>query len=108
MNDVLEDYKKYPDLTEAYEVVKTVEVVYKRHIYRIDVLKCYSNPPIHYQTQCWKREWVVLQQGDRSSGKFDNEPANMWVLVDFNLPWVHNNDPEIALHQSLSFLTGLE
>ena len=108
MTDVLENYKKYPGLTEAYEVVKMVEVVHERRIYTINVLKSYSNSSVHYQTECWQHESVVLQQSDRSSGKFDNEPANMLVLVRSSLPWVHADDPEIALHQSLNFLTGVE
>ena len=108
MNNVLEDYKKYAGLTEAYEVVKTVEVVHNRRIYRIDVIKCYSTPPVHYEVRYWKREWVVLQQGDMTNGKFDNKPENMWVLVQSSLPWVHSDDPEGALHQALNFLTGVE
>ena len=56
MNDVLQNYKDYPGLTEAYEVVKTVEVVHNHEIYRIDVLKCYSNPSVPYKALCWK--WV--------------------------------------------------
>jgi hypothetical protein len=106
MDNALENYKKYPDLTEAYEVVKTVEVVHRRKIYRIEVLKCFSNPPVHYETECWKREWVVLQQGDMTEGKFDNKPENMWVLVQSSLPEVHSDDPERALQQALNFLTG--
>jgi hypothetical protein len=107
MNSVLENYKKYPGLTEAYEVVKTVEVVHKRKIYRINVLKCYSNPPVHYQAECWKQEWVVLQQGDMTNGKFDNRPENMWVLVRSSLADVYSDKPEGALRQALNFLTGV-
>jgi hypothetical protein len=107
MSSVLENYKKYPGLTEAYEVVKTVEVVHERQIYRINVLKCYSNPPLHYQAEYWKQEWVVLQQGDMTGGKFDHEPERMHLWVRADLPWVHTDDPEIALHQALSFLTGV-
>jgi len=108
VNYVLENYKMYPGLTEAYEVVKTVKVVHNRQIYRINVLKCYSNPPVHYEAESWKQEWVVLQQGDMTNGKFDKKPENMWVLVWSSLPWVHMDDPEIALHQALNFLTGVE
>ena len=36
MTDVLEDYKRFDAFNEAYEVVKTVELVgYDRNIYRI-------------------------------------------------------------------------
>ena len=108
MNDVLENYKEYPSLTEAYEVVKAVEVVHNREIYRIDILKCYSNPPVHYQAECWKYEHVVLQQSDMTGGKFDNKPEKMVVLVKSSLPSVYMDNPEIALHQALNFLTGVE
>ncbi len=108
MNNVLEDYKKYPGLTEVYEVVRTAEVVHNRQIYRIEVLKCYSNPPVFYQTECWKWENVILQQSDMTGDKFDREPERMWVLRKRDLPWVHQYDPETALHQALNFLTGVE
>lgn len=108
MNNVLENYKKYPGLTEAYEVVKTAEVVHNRQIYRIEVLKCYTKPPIHYQTECWKYESVVLQQSDKTGDKYDREAERMWVLVKSSLPWVHQYDPETALHQALNFLSGVE
>lgn len=108
MDNVLENYKKYPGLTEAYEVVKTAEVVHNRQIYRIEVLKCYSNPPVFYQVACWKYESVVLQQSDMTGGKFDREPEGMTILVKRSLPWVHQYDAEIALHQALNFLTGVE
>ena len=108
MNDVLQNYKDYPGLTEAYEVVKTVEVVHNREIYRIDVLKCYSNPPVHYQARCWKWEHVVLQQSDMADGKFDNKPERKIVMTGSSLPSVTMDDPNRALHQALNFLTGVE
>ena len=109
MNNILESYQKYPGLTEAYEVVRTAEVVHNSQVWRLEVLKCYSNPPIFYKVRYSRYETVVLQQSDMSSGKYDNEPESMLVLVEqFGMPWVHQYEPEIALHQALNFLTGAE
>ena len=108
MSSVLEDYKKYPGITEAYEVEKTLEVVHQHNIYRIEAVKCYSNPPVHYEIRCWKQEWVVLQQGDTENGKYVRKPERMDIWVQHSLPWVHQHELNLALHQALNFLTGRE
>ena len=105
MNNVLENYKKYPGLTEVYEVVKTAEVVHNRRIFRIEVLKCYSNPPGFDEVRCWKYESVILQQSDMTGGKFDREPEDVRVLIKTSLPDVHAGTPESALREALHFLT---
>jgi hypothetical protein len=105
MDNVLENYKEYPDLTEAYEVVKTVDIVYRRKMYRIEVVKCYSNSPVNYEVGYWKRESVVLQQADRTGGKFDHLPEDQRIFVRADLPDVHSDNSENALRQALGFLT---
>ncbi len=81
MSDALENYKKYPNLTEAYEVVQTVEVVVNKRIYQIEVLKCYSNPPIHYEISYWELEHVYLQPSyPRSDGPQGPDASNDTVV----------------------------
>jgi len=109
VNNTLENYKNYPELTEAYEVVKTVEVVHNRKIYRIDVLKCYSNPSTPYTVNCWKYESVVMQPSGTNSEGQANKPQEMRVLVRSSLPAVNNTqDVESTLNRALRFLTNLE
>lgn len=36
--------------------------------------------------------------------KFDRKPEEMAVWIHYDLPWVAQNDPDIALSQALEFL----
>ena len=93
MNSILEKYKEYPNITEAYEIVKTVEVVHNRQIYRVEVLDCYTSLPIYYSINCWK---------------YNKEPNEMDIFVQYKLPEINQQGPDLALHQALNFLSGAE
>ena len=108
MENVLEDYKKYTGFNEVYEVVKTAELVgYDRNMYRIEVLKCFSNPNVPYliRSLIW-RHITVQPTYPKTSGKFDRQPEDMGVWVDVELPWVVAQTADGALAQALSFLAG--
>ena len=110
MNNVLEDYKKrYPGLTEVYEVVQTVEVVVDDRVCQIEILKCCSNSSIHYTVRRWDLEHAYIQPSyPRHVGakglEFEKEPEDMIIRVRRKLPKVHMPNPELALHEALNFL----
>lgn len=114
MSSCLENYKKYPNLTEAYEVVQTVRVVARRRRYQIQVLKCYSSSPVHYTVRYWDIDCAYLQPSYPRSGApgkevFERHPEDREILMRNQfLPDVYQSDPEVALHQALNFLTGRE
>ena len=113
MSKVLEDYKQFPGLTEVYETVQEVKVAIHRKIYEIEVLKCYMNPPVHYQIECWEHEHVSLQPSHpRSEGpqgpELREKLGDVTVMVRKHLPWISEPTPEKALQQALSLLTGGE
>ncbi len=85
MLNPLEDWKQF-NLSEAYEVVKTAEVVMDERTYRIEVLKSYSNPNVPFSTRAW-----VLDRGEGT-----------WV--QYYLPWTARPDADGALVQALGFL----
>ena len=106
MSNALENYKKYPNLTEVYEVVQTVQIVFNRRTYRIDVVKYYSNPPIHYEVLYWELVDVNAQPSYPSSGgKFERRPENMRMLVPASFSSVTNvSTAEDALRQALHWI----
>jgi len=106
METVLEDYKKFNSYNEAYEVVKTAEVVgYDRNMYRVEVLKSFSNPNVPFSVRYLIQEHVMVQPTYPMTGdKFERKPEDMTVFVDIAGPWVAAQTAEDALSQALSFL----
>ena len=58
----LEDYRKFPGITEAWELVKTGVVVIREQLYRLELWHSYSNLDIPYyvsvyiqQDGVWKK-----------------------------------------------------
>ena len=76
---------------EVYEVVLTAMIVRNTNkVYRIEVLKGYSNPNIQFTTRTYLQEEI-------SDGK------KVWVL-DISAPWTARNTAEGALAQAIGFL----
>ena len=106
MESVLEDYKRYDAYNEVYEVVKTVEVVgYDRNFYRIEVLKCYSNPNVPFLVNYLTRDEATVQPTyPKTRGKFDRQPESVEVWHLSREPWVVAQTAEDALRQGLNWL----
>ena len=105
MTNILEKYKDSGIFSEVYEVVRTVIIVMDDETYRIEVQKCYSNPKVPYTARYWVQENVTVQPTYPQTGdKFDRKPEEMAVWIHYDLPWVAQNDPDIALSQALEFL----
>ena len=114
MSKVLESSKEKYGVTEAYEVVQTVDVHWegKRPANRIEVLKCYVPSPGRYTVRYWDFEHVRLQPSyPRTNGpkgpEFERDPEDMLILV--RNPWrpsVYEETAERALAHALSFLSG--
>ncbi len=106
MESILEDYKRYNAFNEAYEVVKTVEVVgYNKKIYRIEVLKCFSNPHVPFLVNYLIEDYVTVQPTyPQTEGKFERQPESINVWRQTREPWVVAQTAEGALAEALSFL----
>ena len=106
MGSVLEDYKRYNAFNEVYEVVKTVEVVgYDRNIYRVEVLKCYSNTSVPFLVNYLTRDEAIVQPTyPQTGGKFDRQPESVEVWHLSREPWVVGQTAEDALKQALHWL----
>ena len=73
MNSDKDALEYFPELTEAYEVVRTVEVVVARRTYRVEVLKS-RKPEETYVARYWRLE--NLQQ---DVGALVQDTLRPWV-----------------------------
>jgi len=108
MNAVLESSgKRFKNLTEIYEVVKTVEVVRDgKTRYRLEVIKCYKGcTSVQYDVLCWLYEYIYVQPSyPRSGDKFEKGQKDEETLVMGHMPELHSPTAELALQQALRFL----
>lgn len=89
MNEILENCgKKFQNLTEVYEVVKTAEVVKDgKTRYRIEVIKGYKGSLEGcYDVLCWK---------------YDEARR----LISFHIPWLHEETSSVALQRAIKYLS---
>ena len=103
MEKILADYKKFKAYNEAYEVVKTIEVVgYDRQFYRIEVLKCYSNSNTPYVVRYLTQDdYTVQPTYPYISGKFTREPESVGIWKHIDLPDEHAQNAEDALRHAV-------
>jgi len=112
MTDVLESARKYKNITERYEVVRTVEIVRDgRDRFRIDVIKKSKegNMPEHYDVECWYHSDVYVQPSyprseEAGVKKFDTRATDVRVLIRYDIPWLSENTPEGALRRAINYL----
>jgi hypothetical protein len=100
MSDPLSRWKEY-GLSEAYEIVRTVEVVMDDHRYRIEVVKSHWNSNMPFTTREYVAEDVMMTRESPEGAK--PEPMQVWVDCG-EAPWTAGNDPDAALAQALGFL----
>jgi hypothetical protein len=79
MADPLEMFDTY-GLDAVYDVVRKVEVIVHHELYRIDVLRCYSNSRTPYTIRCRVQKDIVV----RFSGEATNQVRCAWI--DYGLP----------------------
>lgn len=95
--DPLPRYKDF-QLSEAYDVVRTVEVVKDGERYRLDVLMSMSSPNT-YDVQCYR--WTIQQQTVETT----DTVSGVWLLLrDF--PSSLERNEELALQTALSVVPG--
>lgn len=104
MENVLEKYKSFKAYNEAYEIVKTVEVVgYDREFYRIEVLKCFSNSKTPYIVDYYVKGYSDLALKDHKGNRIEDVlTTETWRRID--RPWVVGQTADDALKQALIFL----
>lgn len=109
MTDPLDDPAKYTNVSEIYEVVRTVRVWVKHRHLQVEVLKCYRPSATRYEVRYWDIDKVHLQRVYSKSGERGGEAAERRILMDNpDLPWVGIDDPDLALNEALVFLNDLQ
>ena len=105
MTDVLGDYTRFDAFNEAYEVVKTVELVgYDRNIYRIEVLKSYLNPKCPFKVDYYAKGFGDSMFKYPNGEEIIDTMKDAWVRLS-DMPWVCGETAESALHEALVFLS---
>ena len=87
-------------LTEAYEVLRTVEVIMGERNYRIEVLRGYWNPATPFTARCYVREDVTVQPTyPQTAGGFARTPRSSQLWLGYDLPWTARDSADGALAQ---------
>jgi hypothetical protein len=61
----LEDFRNFPGVNEAWELVKTGVIVIRQELYRLELWHSYSNPDIpYYVSVCVQQEGVWKKMPD--------------------------------------------
>jgi hypothetical protein len=92
---------------EFYVVEKSVEVVVKisgePQTIRIEALQSPSQEK--YCTRAYIQYYATVQPTYPQTGdKFDSEPKDISVFVDYDLPWTDRETADEAINQALGFL----
>lgn len=92
---------------EFYVIEKSIEVVVQiagePQTIRIEVLQ--SLPQVKYCTRAFIQEHVTIQHTYPQTGeKFDREPEDVRIWIDYDLPWTNRESADAALIQALGFL----
>lgn len=100
----LKNYEKH-GFTEAYEVVKTVDLATEDHRYRIQVLESASKEESRFSVRYFREEHIELQPTYPSENMVPvSKPRTMRVWADFDAAWVVEETAERALGQAISWL----
>jgi hypothetical protein len=84
--DPLEEYKNF-GISEAYDVVRTVELVKGGRAYRLEVQRACGHSPMHYEVRGWQEKEI--------------NGESIWARV-LSLPSMYGPSPEMALGRALS------
>jgi hypothetical protein len=61
----LEDFRNFPGVNEAWELVKTGVIVIRQELYRLELWHSYSNPDIpYYVSVCVQQDGVWKKMPD--------------------------------------------
>jgi hypothetical protein len=82
----LEDFRNFPGITEAWELVKTGVVVIREQMYRLELWHSYSNADIPYYVS------VYMQQ----DGVWKRMPDPIFPI---------GLDPEQTMREAMAFLS---
>ena len=107
----IEEYEQFGAYNEAYEVVQTVQVVgHDQQVYRIEVLRCYSNKNTPYVARAYVEKNVSVKPdyknglpSEDATSKYSPEYVPSWVKYE-QLPWTSRSTAESALDQALGVL----
>ena len=104
--------KTYSNITEAYEVVKTVEIVKDADFdqrYRLEVIK-YCKIYDYYDVFCWRYLSIHAQSSFlRTEGgknkEFQLKPEDIRILVQVKIPDIIAPTDDIALTRAIHYLS---
>ncbi|MGB5874480.1 MAG: hypothetical protein WBH56_12225 [Bacteroidota bacterium] len=92
---------------EFYIVEKTIEVVVnikgESETIRIDAMK--NEKTGKYCTRAYRDEQLTVQPTyPKTEGKYDRNPEDCRIWVDYDLPWTDRNTANEALRQAIDLL----
>lgn len=95
--------KEFP---EAYEIVRTVDLVHSRKTYRVEVVRIRSKSTHKYTVQYWKNTEINAKPAlpeDKLPGEASRR-IEVWRRTDF--PDVHEDDPDTALDEAMRWIAN--
>jgi hypothetical protein len=60
--NALQDFRNFPGITEAWELVQTGIIVIREQLYRLELWRSYSNPDIAYYVSVYVQEKGVWKR----------------------------------------------
>lgn len=97
------DSAKFDEVSEFYEVEKTIVVVIDGETIRIEAMKRIDCDPPRYETRGYIEREVMLTPVYGADGKAgDGVPTEMSVWVAHHLPWTDGKSADDALTQALA------
>ena len=105
MSISIENFRNYKTFTEAYELVKTVELVMDVKEYRIEILKSYSDNAMPYFSKTYVYEAFKVES-NYPIDPFQN--IGIWKEISHLLPYIQNVNIDLTLVNSLEALVELK
>ena len=75
-SDALKDYRMFPAITEAWDLVRTGLVVINEQLYRLELWHSFSNPDVPYYVAIYIQEqgiWKRISDPPFASGRNGDE-----------------------------------
>jgi hypothetical protein len=109
-SNLKEIVEKYKNITGAHEIVKTVEVVKNRQLYRIEVIKSQTNNDESFEVRCWQYLNINVQPSypkEIKYGKdlYESPRKDIMTQVSLNVPSLFARSSEMALRMAIHYLS---
>jgi hypothetical protein len=109
-SNLKEIVEKYKNITEAYEIIKTVEIVKDRQLYRIEVIKNQNKNDECFEVRCWQYLNINIQPSypkETKNGKdsYESPRKDIMMQVSLKVPALCAKSAEMALRMAIHYLS---